>query len=133
MSNGVDNGKKVLNVPNLRFKDFKDFWTKIKVNEIGKIATGTTPSTKETHFYGGNFLWVTPTDINGKEVLSTTKKLTLAGLNNGRKIPKNSVLATCIASIGKNCILREDGSCNQQINAITPSNDFNVDFVYYLI
>ena len=51
----------------------------------------------------------------------------------GRYIPKDSVLITCIASIGKNAILREDGSCNQQINSITPYNNYNVDFIYYLI
>ena len=43
------------------------------------------------------------------------------------------MLVTCIASIGKNTILRELGSCNQQINAITPNKEYNVDFVYYLV
>ncbi|GAA9425209.1 hypothetical protein HpHA283_08920 [Helicobacter pylori] len=48
-------------------------------------------------------------------------------------IPKNSVLVTCIASIGKNAILRVNGVCNQQINAIIPNKDFNADFIYYLM
>ncbi len=48
-------------------------------------------------------------------------------------IPKNSVLVTCIASIGKNAILRVNGACNQQINAIIPNKDFNADFIYYLM
>ena len=30
------------------------------------------------------------------------------------------LLITCIASIGKNAILREVGACNQQINALVP-------------
>lgn len=42
-------------------------------------------------------------------------------------------MVTCIASIGKNAIIRENGSCNQQINSITPYNDYSVEFVYYLI
>ncbi|GAA9254801.1 hypothetical protein TH0071_10100 [Helicobacter pylori] len=48
-------------------------------------------------------------------------------------IPKNSVLVTYIASIGKNAILRVNGACNQQINAIIPNKDFNADFIYYLM
>ncbi|MDR3223116.1 MAG: restriction endonuclease subunit S, partial [Methanobrevibacter sp.] len=52
---------------------------------------------------------------------------------NGRIVPKNSVLVTCIASIGKNCIIEENGSCNQQINAITPNSNFDLNFIYYLV
>lgn len=41
------------------------------------------------------------------------------------------MLITCIASIGKNAILRKEGSYNQQINALVPNNDKNIDFLYY--
>ena len=53
------------------------------------------------------------------------------GFKKARQLPKNTLLITCIASIGKNAILREEGSCNQQINALVPNNDKNVDFLYY--
>ena len=53
------------------------------------------------------------------------------GFKKSRQLPKNTLLITCIASIGKNAILREEGSCNQQINALVPNNDKNVDFLYY--
>lgn len=47
-------------------------------------------------------------------------------------LPINTVLVTCIASIGKNCILKKEGFCNQQINAIIPHfNKYNSDFIYY--
>ena len=50
-----------------------------------------------------------------------------------RELPPNSVLVTCIASIGKNAILKKMGSCNQQINAIIPNNDHDANFIYYLM
>ena len=101
---------------------------------MGEIVTGTTPSTKIKEYYSnGKYLWVTPTDICGKEITTTNQKLTELGLKKGRKIQKNSILVTCVASIGKNCILREAGSCNQQINAIAVNNIHNIDFVYYLM
>ena len=101
---------------------------------MGEIVTGTTPSTKIKEYYSnGKYLWITPTDICGKEITTTNQKLTELGLKKGRKIQKNSILVTCVASIGKNCILREAGSCNQQINAIAVNNIHNIDFVYYLM
>ena len=121
----------------LRFKDKNGNnypnWKKKKLGDIGSIITGTTPSTKHLEYYSNEYLWVTPTDIIGKNISNTNKKLSKLGLEKGRIIPANSVLVTCIASIGKNAILRTLGSCNQQINAITPTDNYNVDFVYYLI
>lgn len=108
-------------------------WEEKKLSNIGMVVTGTTPSTKVERYYSDKFLWVTPADIEGKEIANTQKKLSEDGLKKGRIIPANSVLVTCIASIGKNAILREMGSCNQQINAITPNDEYNVDFVYYLV
>ncbi|MCZ3367268.1 MULTISPECIES: restriction endonuclease subunit S [Methanobacterium] len=123
----------------LRFKyengdDFSD-WEEKKISEIGKIVTGTTPSTKDKDNYeNGKYLWVTPTDITSfKYIKQTERKLTDKGIKKGREIPGNSILVTCIASIGKNCIVKEKCSCNQQINAIIPKKEFNNEFIYYLI
>ena len=120
----------------MRFPEFNKngAWTHKKIFDMGEIVTGTTPSTKIKEYYSnGKYLWVTPTDICGKEITTTNQKLTELGLKKGRKIQKNSILVTCVASIGKNCILREAGSCNQQINAIAVNNIHNIDFVYYLM
>lgn len=102
---------------------------------MGTIITGTTPSKANIKFWSdGNITWVTPTDINeNRDIKDSQVKITELGLNNGRKIPKNSILVTCIASIGKNAVLKVDGSCNQQINAIVPNDNYNYNYVYYLI
>ena len=107
----------------------------IEIKEIGKIVTGTTPSKSINSYWdNGNITWVTPTDINdSRDINDSFFKITDKGLNKGKFIPKNSVLVTCIASIGKNAILKVDGSCNQQINAIIPNKNFNYNYVYYLI
>ncbi len=122
----------------IRFKDEngKEFpkWEEKKLGDTGKIVTGTTPPTSNKEYYNGEFPWITPTDINDqRDIFTSAKLLTKNGLEKGRFISKNSLLVTCIASIGKNTILRVDGSCNQQINAITPNNQNNVDFLYYLL
>ena len=104
------------------------------VSEFGTIITGTTPS-KLIHSYwnNGTIAWITPSDITeGKDVYNSHDMLTPDGLKAGRFVPAGSVLITCIASIGKNAILKIDGSCNQQINAIIPNKNFNADYLYYL-
>ena len=107
----------------------------VLIKDLGEIVTGTTPSKSENKYWdNGNILWITPTDIcENRDINDCSCKLTESGLAKGRFIPKNSILVTCIASIGKNAIIKEDGSCNQQINAIIPSKDYNYNYIYYMI
>ncbi len=117
-----------------RLKDFNQAWQKVKVKDFGIIITGSTPLTQISEYWNGTISWITPTDINdNKDIFNSERKITQKGLDTIRMIPKNSVLVTCIASIGKNAILRVNGACNQQINAIIPNKDFNADFIYYLM
>jgi type I restriction enzyme, S subunit len=118
----------------VRLPGFEDKWKEIKLGDLSKIVTGTTPSTKVLEYYNGEFPWITPTDIQNKKNISTSERtLTELGLKKGRYVPEGSLLVTCIASIGKNAILDVNGSCNQQINAIFPSPNQSNDFLYYLI
>ncbi len=119
----------------VRFKDFNKEWEDVRLRETGNIVTGSTPSTKKEEYYkNGIYPWVTPTDITEKKYICTSNKyLTKEGIKKGRLIKKNALLVTCIASIGKNAILCSDGSCNQQINAIEVNNEFDVEFLYYLL
>lgn len=109
-------------------------WEVRQIKDFGKVITGSTPPTKDNSYYNGEFPWVTPTDINGEKYIdSTLKQLTKKGLEKSRILPEDSVLVTCIASIGKNCILKSKGSCNQQINAIVVNSKNNFEFLYYVI
>ncbi|GAA7245424.1 restriction endonuclease subunit S [Helicobacter pylori] len=115
-------------------KGFNQAWQRVKVKDFGIIITGSTPLTQISEYWNGTISWITPTDINdNKDIFNSERKITQKGLDTIRMIPKNSVLVTCIASIGKNAILRVNGACNQQINAIIPNKDFNADFIYYLM
>lgn len=123
----------------LRFKaeDGGEFseWESKRVADTGQVVTGNTPSKSiEAYWNDPKVPWITPTDIDdSKEISTSSSKLSDSGYQKARKVPANSLLVTCIASIGKNTILKVDGSCNQQINAIIPNDAHNVDFLYYLI
>ncbi|MCY3675095.1 MAG: restriction endonuclease subunit S [Paracoccaceae bacterium] len=117
-----------------RLPGFDGVWNKKLVDDFGEILTGSTPSTKVTEYWNGDIPWVTPTDINQKkDIEETERKISNVGLSVSKKLPTGSVLVSCIASIGKNAILSKDGACNQQINAIIPNENYNSDFIYYLM
>lgn len=109
-------------------------WETKNVKDFGYVVTGNTPSTNVSEYWGRTHTWITPTDINNKIFVSSSeRRLTEKGYSVSRRLPSGSVLVTCIASIGKNCILHGQGSCNQQINAICV-NDKNYNlFIYYLM
>lgn len=117
----------------VRLPGFHGDWKEFKIKELSKVVTGNTPSTKNKEYYeGGHYPWITPTDISdSKYVTKGERYLTQKGLEKGRYVPKGSLLVTCIASIGKNAIIRNDGSCNQQINAVFPSEHHSNEFLYY--
>jgi type I restriction enzyme S subunit len=112
----------------------RDNWKEIKLDDIGNIVTGSTPSTKIPSYWDGLYPFYSPADFKGKVNCSETERtLTEEGLKTGRILPVNSVLFTCIGSIGKMAINTEVGISNQQINSVLVNvlNDFK--FVYYLL
>ncbi len=86
--------------------------------------TGSTPSTTKSEYYSDDGLpWVTPTDIESNIISDSPRKLSEEGSKVARVVPANTILCTCIASIGKNALLTVKGSFNQQINSLTPNNE----------
>ena len=97
-------------------------WEQRKLGELGVVTTGNTPSTAVPEYYSDDgMIWVTPTDIADNITYETEKKLSKLGQQAARVVPKNTILVTCIASIGKNTMLGKSGSFNQQINGLTPN------------
>ena len=110
--------------PAIRFKGFTDTWEQRKLGELGTITTGNTPSTSIPDYYSDDgIVWVTPTDICENITFESARKLSDLGQQVGRVVPKNTILVTCIASIGKNTMLGNTGSFNQQINGLTPNEN----------
>lgn len=116
--------------PEIRFKGFTDAWEQRELGELGEITTGSTPSTSNSAYYSENGIpWVTPTDINALTISDTPRKLSEEGAKIGRVVPANTILCTCIASIGKNTLLTVKGSFNQQINSLTPYDENDAYFL----
>ena len=109
-------------------------WDIKNAESFGEIITGSTPSTENSSFWNGDIPWITPSDIKEtRDIAKSDRMITKQGLSATRELPPFTLLVTCIASIGKNAVLTQKGSCNQQINAIIPSNEYSVNYLYYLM
>ena len=110
---------------------------KIHIRDIGRVVTGKTPKTSIADNYGGEIPFLTPSDdLTGKYAPATAKTLTSKGLSEVKNclLPKNSICVSCIGSdLGKVVLTDSEIVTNQQFNSIIPSDDFDADFVYYLM
>ena len=118
--------------PKLRFKEFDGDWSLCSLAKISSIITGNTPSTSNREYYDGEFLFVSPADIQENRYIEKTKTtLTANGFSKCRHIPENSVLFVCIGStIGKVAQNKVICATNQQINAVIPQKGYSSDFLY---
>ena len=108
-------------------------WVWIKIRQIGEVVTGKTPKKSNPDYYGGNYPFFKPGDLNsGFYVKSSVDRLSEEGIGQSRVLPEKSTLVTCIgATIGKTGFNRVQGASNQQINAIIPHKNILPEFVYF--
>jgi type I restriction enzyme S subunit len=123
--------------PRLRFPEFQNAgeWEMHTIGQLGKVVTGSTPSTARPEFYGGERMFVSPADISDGRMIEKTKTtLTELGFQETRPIKANSILFVCIGStIGKVAQNRHECATNQQINAVVPNSNHSDAFVYYAL
>jgi len=124
-------------VPRLRFPEFRNAgeWKVKSIGQLGEVVTGSTPSTAQPEYYGGDRLFVSPADISDCRYIEKTKTtLSAQGFKETRPIKANSILFVCIGStIGKIAQNRYECATNQQINSVIPNADFSDSFVYYAL
>lgn len=107
-------------------------WVWVRLGAIAEIVTGGTPSKKHPEYYGGNFPFYKPSDLDqGRLTYDASEYLSEEGKKVSRIIPKNSTAVCCIGSIGKCGYLMCEGTTNQQINSAIPKIN-SLCFYYYL-
>jgi len=97
----------------------------VKLGDLGKVSTGTTPSKKESLYYEhGDIPFLKPNLFSENEIgnlYGADEFLTSEGAMKSRVVKKGAVLTTCIGIIGKVGIAQREVCFNQQINAIEPN------------
>ena len=94
-------------------------WRVAKLGDVGRIVTGKTPPTSQPEYWGGPIPFITPPDLDGREIRQTERTITKEGLAQAKAVPQGAVLVSCIGYIGKTGIVGATvAATNQQINAI---------------
>lgn len=110
----------------------------VHIGDLGDIKTGSTPSKKNPDNYGDYALWIKPTDINPDEkytrVVEEMFSEKAAHDCRTRLIPARSICVPCIGTVGTKLTMTPcDCFVNQSINAVIPNEDYDNDYVYYLL
>lgn len=106
------------------------------IKDVGDVITGKTPPTENENFYGGEYMFISPSELHGGyEITKSAKTITKAGLASIRNnsIKGTSVLVGCIGwDLGNVGMCFEECATNQQINAVTNIKDLcNPFYLYY--
>jgi len=107
-------------------------WSVLNVGKIGRVVTGKTPPTNNPEYYGDDYPFVKIPDMTDSVYVNKTNtRISQKGADylGKAKIPKNSIMVSCIATIGNVGITSEDSFTNQQINSLIPNKDV-ADFKY---
>ena len=109
----------------------------IKLKELGKIITGTTPKTSNKAYYEHkDYMFAGPSDLqNGKFIRRTEKTISQTAYLDyqSRFIDKNDICVSCIGYLGYVSMAQDKLLTNQQINSITAidCNKVLPEYLYY--
>lgn len=109
-----------------------------RLHQLGRVVTGKTPPTARQELFQGEYLFVTPSDLDYNHYYCRSAERTVseqakATLRN-QFIPANAVMFTCIgATIGKCGIAPSECLTNQQINSVIANDECDPRFLYYLL
>lgn len=109
-------------------------WSIRKLETFGDIITGKTPSTANESYYNGNIPFVKIPDMhNTIYPIITESTLSEEGANTQKNkfIPKNSIMVSCIATVGLVNIAVEECQTNQQINSIVLNDLLDLYYLYF--
>lgn len=94
-----------------------------KINDIGEVVSGGTPSTSKNEYWYGDIGWITPKDLSSYDDIYISRgerNISSEGLNNSsaKLVPKNTVLMTSRAPIGYIAIANNELSTNQGFKSL---------------
>lgn len=109
-----------------------------RIEDIGEVVGGATPSTKEAEYWDGDIPWLSPKDLTNHKsryIKSGNRNITSEGLNScsTRLLPKGTVLFSSRAPIGYIAIAQNTLCTNQGFKSVIPSSEVDPLFLFYLL
>lgn len=123
---GHENVKNVKGIP--------EGWEIDRVDSIGKIVTGKTPSTNNPRYFGGPYFFIKTPDMHGNIfIVETEERLSQNGLDSqpSQTIPRGSICVSCIGTGGIVSITTSECQTNQQINSVIVRNPSDLEWAFF--
>lgn len=114
-------------------------WRIGRLDEIGEVVGGATPSTDNSDYWCANGIsWLSPADLSKqatKFIYKGAKDITIKGYKScsTKILPKGSVLFSSRAPIGLMAITTKNLCTNQGFKSIVPNPDIGCEYVYYCL
>ena len=123
---------------NCYYENLPNGWVVTRLNIIGQIIGGGTPSTNEASYWNGHIPWITPADLsrhNEKFITNGSRKITEKGLAESSAVlmPADSVLFSSRAPIGYCAIAKNEVCTNQGFKSIIPFISGMSEYIYYYL
>ena len=118
------------------FGEIPEGWTVEKMLDVGQVITGKTPSKLIESNFGHEVPFIKTPDLHGNIFcIKTSEYLSEKGANSQKKktLPRNTLIVSCIGTLGVVSITTKESQTNQQINALVPNDDTFLEYGYFLL
>jgi type I restriction enzyme S subunit len=112
----------------------KKGWKYKKIKDVGEVIGGTTPSTTNPEFWGGDICWISPAELHGEHYLyDSIKKITAKAVSakSLKELPVGTVILSSRAPIGKIAINKVSMYCNQGFKCVVCGPELYNEFLYW--
>ena len=115
----------------------KEGWKYKRFDEVFDLQMGKTPSRDDPRYWGGNNIWVSIADLQGKYIGSSKEGISDTAVSeSGIKIvPKDTVIMSFKLSVGRSAITTTDLYTNEAIMSFSPKPEYIIipDYIYYYL
>lgn len=104
------------------------------IGDVTEMVGGGTPDKKNPAYWDGDIPWASVKDLKGDVLSKTIDSITPEGVSNSstRIIPANSLIVSTRMAVGKAVINTIPVAINQDLKALTLSNDVDLMYLFYL-
>jgi type I restriction enzyme S subunit len=143
LTKGIDEKGNIRSEKTHKFKDspvgrIPEEWEVVRLEEVGEIISGSTPSTYNSEYWNGEIVWITPDDLSKAKTLfieNSSRKITQKGLRScsARIIPAYSVVISSRAPIGYVKVSKVPFTTSQGCKSIAYNGKFSSEFLAILL
>lgn len=113
-------------------------WRTVALKDVCKIVGGGTPPSAVERYWGGDIVWVTPTDlgkIDSPRISTSIRKITREGFEacGAEMLPASAVVMSSRAPIGHLAIADTELCTNQGCKSFVCIDDLDPEFLYFAL